>query len=135
MKYIYFILLFIVSCAPTPDQKAYRLETVRESFSVISNRMERETIIDTFYAADDTAAFDTVSINIYGQQEAQRALRAAYRNNNSEYQYKFVAQKIISLTAYNPSGHDIRLLLPDTVLAKSYRKYKVEPLGHLDKNY
>lgn len=125
---LFLILASFFSCKESVKLQAYKLEMIRDSYSLIGDKIERETKIDTFYAVNDTAAFDSVCLNIYAQQYAQQVVKDIYTKQGKADQYPFVEQKLISLAAYNDRGIDVSLLLSDSVKKIKYEYYKAVPI-------
>lgn len=130
MKYL-IPLLLVLSCRDIiPAGEKYYLRIERSSGSLFTMRKEMETLIDSVYAPDDNAAFDSLMLVIYGQQAAHRLVREMYAKKNRENEYDAViGYTIHSAYAYNSKGENVSLFVPDSVKQASIKKYKVELQG------
>ena len=121
-------LLFILSCKHmTPTTHKYYLTIQRSSGSLFTMRKEMETFIDSVYAPDDNAAFDSLMLVIYGQQAAHRLVREAYAKKNRTDEYDAViGYTIHSAYVYNTRGENVSFFVPDSVKQQVIKKWKVE---------
>ena len=130
MKQILFLML-LASCSTKRDSKnKYILFIESSTHSILTNREEIETKIDSFYAQNAVSAFDSAALEIYGMQVADSVVFDALHRNKRQVDYKYYKRKIREVKILDNIGNDISAKIPDSIKRRIFIKYGIRTLNN-----